>query len=235
MGVQLNEEMIKQLKELSEHFQSNKIEIKLPHDFLGQFQILSKQLVEASKRLKFIFKDYDDEIPWFIKNDWYLNKRWWSPMLAREVYSTDIIKLENKLIKKIDKEIAGIKKSLIDIHPERIEIIEELFQLYKKKYYHGVITLSYLLTDGICKKIYGIPFWGYDQKVKKNNAKKLSENIEFGNMDLSFERLLNRGIMNSNEKEIRELLEGNLCRCTGYQNIITAIQVALKSTPLSNN
>ena len=40
---------------------------------------------------------------------------------------------------------------------------------------------------------------------------------------------------NSNENEIRELLEGNLCRCTGYQNIITAIQVALKSIPLSNN
>jgi xanthine dehydrogenase iron-sulfur cluster and FAD-binding subunit A len=40
---------------------------------------------------------------------------------------------------------------------------------------------------------------------------------------------------NSNEKEIRELLEGNLCRCTGYQNIITAVQVALKSIPLSNN
>ena len=29
----------------------------------------------------------------------------------------------------------------------------------------------------------------------------------------------------ANEAEIRELLEGNLCRCTGYQNIIKAIQV----------
>ena len=26
------------------------------------------------------------------------------------------------------------------------------------------------------------------------------------------------------EQEIRELLEGNLCRCTGYQNIIKAVQ-----------
>jgi carbon-monoxide dehydrogenase small subunit len=24
--------------------------------------------------------------------------------------------------------------------------------------------------------------------------------------------------------EIRELLEGNLCRCTGYQNIVKAVQ-----------
>jgi xanthine dehydrogenase iron-sulfur cluster and FAD-binding subunit A len=28
------------------------------------------------------------------------------------------------------------------------------------------------------------------------------------------------------EEEIREALSGNLCRCTGYQNIVTAIQRA---------
>ena len=28
------------------------------------------------------------------------------------------------------------------------------------------------------------------------------------------------------EAEIREYLEGNLCRCTGYQNIVKAIQDA---------
>ena len=29
----------------------------------------------------------------------------------------------------------------------------------------------------------------------------------------------------ANESEIRELLEGNLCRCTGYQNIVKAVQL----------
>ena len=28
------------------------------------------------------------------------------------------------------------------------------------------------------------------------------------------------------EHEIREALEGNLCRCTGYQNIVKAVQYA---------
>ena len=28
------------------------------------------------------------------------------------------------------------------------------------------------------------------------------------------------------EEEIREGLEGNLCRCTGYQNIVKAVQQA---------
>jgi carbon-monoxide dehydrogenase small subunit len=31
-----------------------------------------------------------------------------------------------------------------------------------------------------------------------------------------------------NEDEIRHALEGNLCRCTGYQNIVAAIQYAAK-------
>ncbi len=31
---------------------------------------------------------------------------------------------------------------------------------------------------------------------------------------------------NPSEKEIREYLEGNLCRCTGYHNIVRAIQAA---------
>jgi aerobic-type carbon monoxide dehydrogenase small subunit (CoxS/CutS family) len=31
------------------------------------------------------------------------------------------------------------------------------------------------------------------------------------------------------EEDIREWISGNLCRCTGYQNIITAIQEAAKS------
>jgi aerobic carbon-monoxide dehydrogenase small subunit len=29
----------------------------------------------------------------------------------------------------------------------------------------------------------------------------------------------------ASEAEIRELLEGNLCRCTGYQNIVKAVQM----------
>jgi aerobic carbon-monoxide dehydrogenase small subunit len=29
---------------------------------------------------------------------------------------------------------------------------------------------------------------------------------------------------NASEAEIRELLEGNICRCTGYQNIVKAVQ-----------
>ena len=33
-------------------------------------------------------------------------------------------------------------------------------------------------------------------------------------------------IKNPNEKEIRDWLEGNICRCTGYQNIVAAVKDA---------
>lgn len=35
---------------------------------------------------------------------------------------------------------------------------------------------------------------------------------------------------NAGEREIREQLEGNLCRCTGYQNIVKAVQQGMAAT-----
>ena len=32
-----------------------------------------------------------------------------------------------------------------------------------------------------------------------------------------------RGLLPDNEREVRELLSGNLCRCTGYQGIVDAV------------
>jgi carbon-monoxide dehydrogenase small subunit len=34
---------------------------------------------------------------------------------------------------------------------------------------------------------------------------------------------------NASEGEIRELLEGNICRCTGYQNIVKAVQMGAQT------
>jgi aerobic carbon-monoxide dehydrogenase small subunit len=35
---------------------------------------------------------------------------------------------------------------------------------------------------------------------------------------------------NPTDAEVREGIEGNLCRCTGYQNIVRAVQAAAKAT-----
>ena len=48
-------------------------------------------------------------------------------------------------------------------------------------------------------------------------------------MVMSAVDLLNKN-PNPEEGEIREWLEGNICRCTGYHNIVKAIQSAAQST-----
>ena len=35
------------------------------------------------------------------------------------------------------------------------------------------------------------------------------------------------------EEEIREAISGNLCRCTGYQHIVEAVQIAAKDMQAS--
>ena len=49
-------------------------------------------------------------------------------------------------------------------------------------------------------------------------------------MIMSCTALLDRN-PNPTEAEIRAGLEGNLCRCTGYNNIVKAVQQAAKATP----
>jgi carbon-monoxide dehydrogenase small subunit len=34
---------------------------------------------------------------------------------------------------------------------------------------------------------------------------------------------------NPSERDVREWLEGNICRCTGYHNIVKAIQAGAKA------
>jgi carbon-monoxide dehydrogenase small subunit len=38
---------------------------------------------------------------------------------------------------------------------------------------------------------------------------------------------------NPSEAEIRKALEGNICRCTGYQNIVRAVQYAAEHMRVS--
>lgn len=45
--------------------------------------------------------------------------------------------------------------------------------------------------------------------------------------------LLNRN-PNPTEEEIRHGLDGNLCRCTGYQNIVAAVQAAAEKLRIEN-
>jgi carbon-monoxide dehydrogenase small subunit len=47
-------------------------------------------------------------------------------------------------------------------------------------------------------------------------------------MIMASKQILDRN-PNPTEEEIREGLEGNICRCTGYQHIVKAVQAAAKA------
>ena len=48
-------------------------------------------------------------------------------------------------------------------------------------------------------------------------------------MIMASKQILDRN-PNPTEEEIRHGLEGNICRCTGYQNIVNAVKAAAKAT-----
>ena len=48
-------------------------------------------------------------------------------------------------------------------------------------------------------------------------------------MIMASKQILDRN-PNPTEEEIRHGLEGNICRCTGYQNIVNAVRAAAKAT-----
>jgi aerobic-type carbon monoxide dehydrogenase small subunit (CoxS/CutS family) len=50
---------------------------------------------------------------------------------------------------------------------------------------------------------------------------------------MSLEPLLD-DLVDASDSEIREALAGNLCRCTGYQNIVTAVRLAGERTTSTN-
>jgi aerobic-type carbon monoxide dehydrogenase small subunit (CoxS/CutS family) len=50
---------------------------------------------------------------------------------------------------------------------------------------------------------------------------------------MSLEPLLG-DLVDASDSEIREALAGNLCRCTGYQNIVTAVRLAGERTTSTN-
>ena len=62
-------------------------------------------------------------------------------------------------------------------------------------------------------------FW-----IKRNSVEEISSLTE---------QLLRKND-NPSEFEIREYLEGNICRCTGYHNIVKSIQVAAKNLKINN-
>ena len=82
----------------------------------------------------------------------------------------------------------------------------------------NVTTIEGLATDGKLHKMQEA-FW---------NEHGLQCGFCTPGMIMASKQILDRN-PNPSEEEIRHGLEGNLCRCTGYQHIVKAVQAAAKA------
>ena len=97
---------------------------------------------------------------------------------------------------------------------------------------NSVKSCTTLVADCNGGEIITIEGIGNGEKHPMQKAFKNNHGLQCGfctpGMIMSSIDLVNKK-KNPSEKEIREWLEGNICRCTGYQNIVKAVQEAVKN------
>ena len=184
-------------------------EIGIGKDYLESIKKSTQALNDAMSKFNDALKKSLDKIkngnPAFIESDWYLSNEYWYDFNMSELYTKDSIELEKKIIRLFEDNINIIEKRLIEDNSERIEIIKELFALYKNKHYFSLINLAYSLVEGISIKKFNTKFWGWDgnKKTGKLRTEKIKLMIEddaiFNFIEKRFEH---RGIINASSEEI---------------------------------
>jgi hypothetical protein len=165
----------------------------------------NEQLKNISDSLKNSFEVFKSRNPIFIQEDWYLSEEIWLNMSIPDLYDIRPEVLEKYLIKEFDKNINSIKNRIIKDNVERSIIIDEVFESYKRKYFHSVVILSYSLIDGISNKKFGTNFWGYDNSLNELKSLKISNLIEPSSLFSIIEkRLKNRGEISMRDSQIPE-------------------------------
>lgn len=184
-------------------------ETGLGKDFLDSIKKYTQALNDVMSEFNDALKKSLDKIkngnPTFIENDWYLSNEYWYDFNISELYNRDSIELEKKIIKLFEDNINIIEKRLIEDNSERIEIIKELFTLYKNKHYFSLINLAYSLVEGISIKKFNTKFWGWegDNQTGKLRTEKIKSKVEDDTIFNFIEkRLKHRGIMNASIDQI---------------------------------
>lgn len=85
---------------------------------------------------------------------------------------------------------------------------------------HEVLTIEGLAKDGVLHPM--------QQAFHEKHALQCGYCTP-GMIMASIDYVNNAGHSDLSDSEVREGIEGNLCRCTGYQNIVAAVQHAAKT------
>ena len=203
MNVENKNKNIGELRKLKINLKDFGIDPKIfenPSTVIQQYGIDLKNAIESFQKTLDEIKNRD---PIFIEEDWYLSEEIWLKFSLPEVYSISDYQLEHLLIKQFEKYKNRIRDKIISSHKERISIIEELFESYKRKHYYSVVLLSYSLIDGISKKKFGVNFWGFNLKLNTPNSSELISLVEPDSLfNIIEKRLKNRGEIAKQDKYI---------------------------------
>ena len=120
-------------------------------------------------------------LKYLVKNGWYISDHIFENCSFKDLYfytrEGNVSKFEEFVIKTFDSKFEKIMKTLHESFPERIQLFNEIEQLYKLTFYNSLINLCYSQVDGICNKVWGLGFFDVD---KKNNYNlKLPNNLNF--------------------------------------------------------
>lgn len=200
-------------------------DIGLGKDFLVSIKKSAQALNEAMSKfndaLNKSLEKIKNDNPAFIQNDWYLSNEYWFDFNLSELYTNNSIDLENKILKLFEDNKKAIEKRLIEENDERVEIIKELFTLYKNKHYFSLINLAYSLVEGISIKKFNTKFWGWEKKNQNNKLRteKIKLIVEDDTVFNFIEKRLEyRGIMNASFDAIskEDLSKTNNRHCVAH-------------------
>ena len=123
-----------------------------------------------------------NELKHIVNNGWYISYKAFEHLTFERLHflnkKENVIEFENYIISSFDKRIKEIIENLVISFPERAHLFNEIQLLYKKEYYHSLITMCYSQADGISNNIFGIGFFDTENKEKQFSL-KLSNNLKF--------------------------------------------------------
>ena len=173
-------------KQVDELLKFEKVSDKLNKQFEENFEQTKLQIESGIKKLsqnlETTFKTSLNELKYIVDNGWYISYKVFEHLTFEKLNffnrKENVIEFENYIILSCDKRVNKIIENLIISFPERTHVFNEIKKLYKKEYYHSLITLCYSQADGISNNIFGLGFFDTEKKEKQFSLKLLS-NLKF--------------------------------------------------------
>lgn len=158
---------------LNEQTENNFEQIKL---------LIENGLKKFKQNLDAVLKISLNDLKYIVNYGWYISYKAFEDISVEKLIylnkKENVLEFENYIVSSFDKRVKKIIEDLNTSFPERTHLFTEIKQLYKKEYYHSLITLCYSQVDGISNNVFGIGFFDTENKDKQFSL-KLPSNLKF--------------------------------------------------------